>query len=77
MREADTAADLGRRHQSEMIMDAWRCLLKVRTHWYPIMQQLHRFMITISRIAVDMMGKGVLPLTHLSGIMEKEEGTEG
>ena len=30
--EADAAADLGWRHQSELIMDAWRCLLKVRTH---------------------------------------------
>ena len=43
--EADIAADLGRRHQSELPMDARRCLLDARTHWYPIMQQLHRFMI--------------------------------
>ena len=69
--EADTAADLGRRHQSELLMDARRSLLKVRTHWYPIMQQLHRFMIAVSRVV---MGKGVLPLTHLSGIMGKKEG---
>ena len=56
--EADTAADLGRRHRSEMIMDARSCLLKVRTHWYPIMQQLHRFMIAISRVAVNHDEKG-------------------
>ena len=31
--EADTAADLGRRHQSEVLIDAR--LLKARSHWYP------------------------------------------
>ena len=41
--EADTAADLGRRHQSEVLIDARRRLLKVRSHWYPIMLQRHRF----------------------------------
>ena len=30
--EADSAADLGRRHQSEILLDAWRRLLKAR-HW--------------------------------------------
>ena len=35
--EADTAADLGRRHQSEALIDARRRLLKVSSHWYPIM----------------------------------------
>ena len=33
--EADTAADLGMRHQSELLMDARRSLLKAHTHWYP------------------------------------------
>ena len=32
--EADAAADLGRRHQSELLVDARRRLLKVRNHWY-------------------------------------------
>ena len=59
--EADTAADVGRRHQTELLMDAWRSLLEARTHWYPIMQQLHRFMIAVSRVAVNYDGKGVLP----------------
>ena len=31
--EADTAADLGRRHQSEVLIDARRRLLKVRGYW--------------------------------------------
>ena len=38
--EADAAADLGRRHQSEALIDARRRLLKARSHWYPIMTDL-------------------------------------
>ena len=30
-----------------------RALLNARAHWYPIMLQLHRFMIAISRVAVN------------------------
>ena len=67
--EADTAADLGRRHQSEVLIDARRSLLKVRSHWYPIMLQLHRFMIAVARVAVSMMREVVLLLFPLSGIM--------
>ena len=48
--DADAAADLGRRHQSEVLIDARRRLLKVRSHWYPIMLQLHRFMIAVARV---------------------------
>ena len=74
--EADTAADPGRRHQSEVIVNAWRSLLKVRTHWYPITQRLHqvhdcRFL----GLWFIMMGKGVLPLTHLYGTLGEEEGS--
>ena len=47
--EADAAADSGRRHQSETLMDARRILLKVRNHWYPVMLQVHRFMIAVAR----------------------------
>ena len=32
--ETDTAADLGRRHQSEVPTDAGRWLLKARCYWY-------------------------------------------
>ena len=38
--EADTAADLGRRHQSEAVMDVRRALLNAREFWYPNMLQL-------------------------------------
>ena len=55
---ADTAADLGRRHQSEVLIGARRRLLKVRSYWYPIMLQLHRFMIAIARVTVNHDGRG-------------------
>ena len=56
--EADAAADLGRRHQSEVLIDASRRLLTARSHWYPIMLDLHRFMIAVARVSVNHDGKG-------------------
>ena len=50
--EADAAADLGRRHQSEALIDARRRLLQARCHWYPIMLDLHRFMIAVARVYI-------------------------
>ena len=55
--EADIAADLGRRHQSEVLIDARRRLLKARCHWYPIMLDLRRFMIAIARVSVNHDGR--------------------
>ena len=55
--EADAAADL-RRHQSEILIDARRRLLQSRCHWYPIMADLHRFMIAVVRVSVNHDGKG-------------------
>ena len=52
--QADTATDLGRRHQPESVMDARRILVQVRTHWYPIIQQL----IAVSRVSVNHDGRG-------------------
>ena len=66
--EADTAADLGRRHQSEVLIDARRRLLQVRSHWYPIMLQLHRFKIAVARVAVNHDGRGGTAPDPLSGI---------
>ena len=40
--ETDTAADLGRRHQPEAVMDARRALLNAREVWYPVIPQKHR-----------------------------------
>ena len=56
--EADSAADLGRRHQSEILIDARRRLLQARSHWYPIMLDVHRFMIAVARVSVNHDGKG-------------------
>ena len=56
--EADTAADFGRRHQSEVLIDARRRLLQDRSHWYPIMFDLHRFMIAVAQVSVNHDGKG-------------------
>ena len=56
--EADHAADLGRRHQSEVLIDVRRRLLGARSHRYPIMTDLHRFMIAIAPVSVNHDGKG-------------------
>ena len=55
--EADTAADLGRRHQSEVLIDARRRLFKARSPCYPIMLDLHRFVIAIARVSVNHDGR--------------------
>ena len=56
--EADIAADLGRRHQTEVLINARRRLLQARSYWYPLMTDLHRFMIAIARVSVNHDGKG-------------------
>ena len=58
--EADTAADLGRRHQSELVMNVGRALHNARDHWYPFILQLHRFMVAVSRVAVRTMKRSFL-----------------
>ena len=55
---ADTAADLGRLKQDDEVVTARRNLLRVRRSWYPIMLDLHRFMVAISRIEVNHDGSG-------------------
>ena len=72
--EADAGADIGRRHQTELLVDARRVLLDARNSWYFIMLQLHRFMIAVSRVAVNHDGKGVLapdPLVWDQGSKKK------
>ena len=56
--EADAAADLGRRHQSDVFIDAGRRLLQARSQWYPIMLELHTFMIVVARVTVNHDGRG-------------------
>ena len=54
----DAAADLGRLRQHDDVITARRNLLRVRRLWYPIMLDLHRFMVAISRIEVNHDGFG-------------------
>ena len=56
--EAENAADLGHRHQSEILIDARRRLLGTRGCWYPIMTDLHRFTVAVARVSVNHDGKG-------------------
>ena len=55
---ADAAADLGRLRQQDAVITARRDLLRVRRFWYPIILDLHRFMVAISRIEVNHDGFG-------------------
>ena len=57
--EADLAADLGRRHQSEILINARRKLLQARSYWCPIMTDLLQFMIAVARVSVNHDGKEV------------------
>ena len=76
--DADAVADLGRRHQSGLLINAKRRLLKVRNHWYPIMLQLHRFMIAVARVTVNHDGRGGTapdPLVWDQGVRERRAGS--
>ena len=55
---ADAAADLGRLRQQDAVITARRDLLRVRRFWYPIILDLHKFMVAISRIEVNHDGFG-------------------
>ena len=41
-----------------MLIDARRRFLQARSYWYPIMLDLHRFMIAVARVSVNHDGKG-------------------
>ena len=55
---ADAAAELGRLRQKDAVVTARRDLLRVRRSWYPIILDLHKFMVAISRIEVNHDGFG-------------------
>ena len=55
---ADAAADLGRLRQQDDVITARRDLLRVRRHWYPIILDLHKIMVAISRNEVNHDGYG-------------------
>ena len=55
---ADAAADLVRLRQQDAVITAHRDLLRVRRFWYPIIHDIHKFMVAISRIEVNHDGFG-------------------
>ncbi len=55
---ADAAADLGRLRQQDDVITARRDLLQIRRFWYPVIFDLHKFMVAISRIEVNHDGFG-------------------
>ena len=54
---ADEAADLGRRRVSNAVIDARRNLPGVCGLWYPVILDLHRFVIDTSRAVVNHGGR--------------------
>ena len=56
--DADAAADLGRLRQEDDVIIARRDFLRARRYWYTIILDLHKFMVAISRIEVNLDGYG-------------------
>ena len=71
---ADEAPDFGRRRVSPAVIDARRNLSGVRSRWYPVILDLHRFFIAISRAVVNHDGRDGAapdPLVWSAGAIHK------
>ena len=71
---ANEAADFGRRRVSPAVIDARRNLSGVCGRWYPVVLDLHRFFIAISRAVVNHDGHGGIapdPLVWSAGALHK------
>ena len=71
---ADEAADFGRRRVGNAVIDARRNLSGVCGRWYPVLLDLHRFFIAISRAVVshdDRDGTAPDPLVWSAGALPK------
>ena len=71
----DEAADFGRRRVSPAVIDARRNLSGVCGRWYPVLLDLHRFFIAISRAVVnhdDLGGTAPHPLVWSAGALRKK-----
>ena len=71
---ADEAADFGRRRVGNAVIDARRNLSRVCARWYPVMLDLHRFFIAVSRAVVnqdDGSGTAPDPLVWSAGAQPK------
>ena len=69
---ADEAADFGRRRVSPVVIDARRNFSGVCGRWYPVILDLHRFFIAISRAVVnhdDLGGSAPDPLVWSAGAL--------
>ena len=74
---ADEAADFGRRRVSPAVIDARRNLSGVCGRWYPVILDLHRFFIAISRAVVNHDGRDGTapdPLVWSAGARPKRRG---
>ena len=71
---ADRAADFGRRRVDVGTLDARQHLSNTCRSWYPVIRDLHRFFIAISRAVVNEDGRGGLaPDPHGLGCWWQEE----
>ena len=71
---ADEAADWGRRRVSPHVIDARRNLFGVCERWYPVVRELHRFFIAVSRAVVDddgVAGIAPHPLVWSAGVLQR------
>ena len=71
---ADEAADFGRRGVGNAVIDARRNLSVVSGRWYPVILDLHRFLIAISRAVVNHDGRDGTapdPLVWSAGALPK------
>ena len=66
---ADEAADFGRRRVGYDVIDARRNLSGVCCRWYPVILDLHRFFIAISRIVVNHDGRDGTALILWYGLL--------
>ena len=71
---ADEAADFDRRRVGHAVIDARRNLSGVCGRWYPVILDLHRFFIAISRAVVNHVGHDGTapdPLVWSAGVLPK------
>ena len=68
---ADEAADFGRRRVGPAVIDARRNLSGVCGRWYPVVLDLHRFFVAISRAVVNHDGNDADPMVWSAGALTK------
>ena len=69
---AHTAADLGRIRQQDVLISARHGLIRARRHPYPIIFDLHKFMVAFSRAEVNHDGHGGTALDAMTDLAERK-----